>query len=40
MDIDIDFPTSFDGGSLDWKNDGEAVSIVLKLSYDYAILQY
>ena len=34
------FPTSFDGGALDWTNMGDAVQITLNLSYDYAILQY
>ena len=34
------FPTSFDGGELEWKDDGEPVTITLKISYDYAILQY
>ena len=34
------FPTSYDGGQLDWKDTGEALSITLVLSFDYAILQY
>jgi tail tube protein gp19 len=34
------FPTAFDGGELNWTNDGEPVLINLTLSYDYAILQY
>jgi hypothetical protein len=34
------FPTKYDGGTMDWTNDGEAAKIVLTLSYDYAILQY
>jgi hypothetical protein len=34
------FPTKFDGGTMDWTNDGDAVKIVLGLSYDYAVLQY
>jgi len=34
------FPTAFDGGTLDWTNDGDPVTINLTLSYDYAILQY
>lgn len=34
------FPTDFDGGELNWTDMGEAVIVTLKLSYDYAILQY
>ena len=34
------FPTSYDGGELTWTDDGDPVLITLKLSYDYAILQY
>lgn len=34
------FPTSFDGGDLDWSDDGKPLSINLSLSYDYAILQF
>ena len=34
------FPTDFDGGELNWTDAGEPVLVTLKLSYDYAILQY
>ena len=34
------FPTDFDGGDLNWTDTGDAVAITLKLSYDYALLQY
>lgn len=34
------FPTDFDGGELNWTDAGDHVSITLKISYDYAILQY
>ena len=34
------FPTSYDGGQLEWKDTGDALSIILELSFDYAILQY
>ena len=34
------FPTAFDGGTLDWADMGDAVTITLTLSYDYSILQY
>ena len=34
------FPTSFDGGQLDWKDEGDPVTATMVLSYDYAILQY
>ena len=34
------FPTSFDGGTLEWTDSGEPIMVTLKLSYDYAILQY
>lgn len=34
------FPTLFDGGDLNWTDAGDAVTITLQLSFDYAILQY
>lgn len=34
------FPTSFDGGELNWTDSGDPVLITLNLSFDYAILQF
>jgi hypothetical protein len=34
------FPISFDGGTLDWTNGGDALLATCTLSVDYAILQY
>jgi len=34
------FPTSFDGGELNWTDTGEPVTVAMGISYDYAILQY
>ena len=34
------FPTSFDGGEMNWTDSGDPVLVTLNLSYDYAILQY
>lgn len=34
------FPTSFDGGTMEWTDSGEPVTINLQLSFDYAVLQY
>lgn len=34
------FITNPDFGTLDWTNTGDALGIVLQVSYDYAILQY
>ena len=34
------FPISFDGGTLDWTNGGDALLATCTLSYDYAILNF
>ncbi len=39
-DIKGAFPTDFDGGDLNWTDGGDAISITLKLSFDYAVLEY
>lgn len=33
------FPTSFDGGTMDWGN-GEPLNVTLNIAYDFAVLQY
>ena len=32
--------TSYDGGEMNWTDDGDSVIVTMVLSYDYAILQY
>lgn len=39
-DIKGAFPTDFDGGDLNWTDGGDAIAITLKLSFDYAVLEY
>ena len=34
------FPTTYDGGTADWANDGDPMICTVKLSYDFAIENY